>query len=206
MPYLFAASVDASLKGIPVMRGMVLEFADDPTCDHLDRQYMLGDSLLVAPIFNDFGEANYYLPKGTWTNYFTGESIEGGRWMKESHHYLSVPLFVRPNSIIAMGTVNNKPDYDYADGVELQVFGLVEGASASTVIYNIQGQAELKVTAKQVGNVITVEAEGSGKPWTILFKSLTEISSIEGGTYALESTGIRFNPTKGQTKLILQLK
>jgi alpha-D-xyloside xylohydrolase len=126
--------------------------------------------------------------------------------MKESHHYLSVPLFVRPNSIIAMGTVNNKPDYDYADGVELQVFGLVEGASASTVIYNIQGQAELKVTAKQVGNVITVEAEGSGKPWTILFKSLTEISSIEGGTYALESTGIRFNPTKGQAKLILQLK
>lgn len=52
MPYVFAAACEASHRGIPVMRAMILEFPDDPGCDHLDRQYMLGESLLVAPVFH----------------------------------------------------------------------------------------------------------------------------------------------------------
>ena len=61
-----------------MMRSMVLEFEKDLNCRYLDRQYMLGDSLLVAPVFNEDGEAQYYLPQGTWTNYLTGETAEGG--------------------------------------------------------------------------------------------------------------------------------
>ncbi|WP_391595509.1 TIM-barrel domain-containing protein [Yersinia aldovae] len=51
MPYLYSASVQASDQGTSVMRAMMLEFPDDPACDYLDRQYMLGDDLLVAPVF-----------------------------------------------------------------------------------------------------------------------------------------------------------
>ena len=50
--------------GMPVMRAMLLEFPDDPGCDTLDRQYMLGDSLLVAPVFSHDGMVDYYLPPG----------------------------------------------------------------------------------------------------------------------------------------------
>ncbi|QGQ94858.1 alpha-xylosidase [Paenibacillus psychroresistens] len=205
MPYLFAASVDASVKGLPVMRGMVLEFAEDPTTHHLDRQYMLGDSLLVAPIFNDQGEAKFYLPQGTWTNFFTGESVQGERWISQSHTYLSVPLFVRPNSIIAVGNNNNLPDYDYADGVELQVYGFENDAKASTVVYSTDGQAEITVTVKRVGKELTVEVEGSSKPWTVVVKGIKEFSSIEGAATAVEATGLRLLPNDGQTKLVLQL-
>src|SRR5690606_3443709 len=53
MPYLYSKAVEASKRGIPMLRPMVLEFQDDPTCDVLDTQYMLGDALLVAPIFNE---------------------------------------------------------------------------------------------------------------------------------------------------------
>ncbi|MGE5599203.1 MAG: alpha-xylosidase, partial [Bacteroidota bacterium] len=53
MPYLFAAAKEASDRGIPVMRAMMLEFPGDPACDYLDRQYMLGEALLVAPIFSE---------------------------------------------------------------------------------------------------------------------------------------------------------
>ena len=63
-PYLFAAAHDAHDRGWPVMRAMVLEFPNDPACRHLDRQYMLGDSILVAlTIFREDGVAEYYLPK-----------------------------------------------------------------------------------------------------------------------------------------------
>ena len=58
------------------MRAMFLEFPDDPGCLQLDRQYMLGGSLLVAPIFNDEGTVQYYLPTGKWTNIISGEKIE----------------------------------------------------------------------------------------------------------------------------------
>ena len=65
-----------------MMRSMVLEFEQDPACFYLDRQYMLGEKLLVAPVFSEDGVASYYLPQGTWTNYFTGEAVVGGGWRR----------------------------------------------------------------------------------------------------------------------------
>src|SRR5574344_348159 len=64
MPEIWRASVEASRTGLPVMRAMLLEFPDDPGCRTLDRQYMLGDSLLVAPVFSPDGLVEYYLPEG----------------------------------------------------------------------------------------------------------------------------------------------
>lgn len=49
MPYLYTAAVRAHLTGIPVMRPMHMEFWQDRNCAYLDRQYMLGDSVLAAP-------------------------------------------------------------------------------------------------------------------------------------------------------------
>ncbi len=82
-PYLFAAAQDAHEHGWPVMRAMLLEFPDDPSCRHLDRQYMLGDALLVAPIFRQDDIAEYYLPAGKWTSLQTGNVTEGGQWRRE---------------------------------------------------------------------------------------------------------------------------
>lgn len=94
MPYLLDAAQEAHEHGWPVMRSMVLEFPDDPTCQFLDRQYMLGSALLVAPIFNSDGKADYYLPEGEWRNFLTGEVIHGPGWRKDKHTYLSMPLWV----------------------------------------------------------------------------------------------------------------
>jgi len=94
MPYLFGVACEAHEAGVPVMRAMMLEFPGDPGCDTLDRQYMLGDSLLVAPVFTPDGAVDYYLPKGRWTNFLTGQMVEGGRWVHETHGYLSLPLMV----------------------------------------------------------------------------------------------------------------
>jgi alpha-D-xyloside xylohydrolase len=97
MPYLFGHAKAATQEGLPIMRAMVLEFPNDPACSYVDRQYLLVDSLLVAPIFNDTGEVSYYLSPGLWTNFISGERVLGGNWRKERHGYLSLPLMVRPN-------------------------------------------------------------------------------------------------------------
>ena len=69
------------------MRPMQLEFPDDPAVAHLDRQYMLGADLLVAPVFSATGDVEFYLPAGPWTNLFTGEVVEGGGWRRELHGF-----------------------------------------------------------------------------------------------------------------------
>ncbi|GAE92002.1 alpha-xylosidase [Gracilibacillus boraciitolerans JCM 21714] len=117
MPYLYGQAVENNQSGVPVMRAMLLEFPEDSLCETLDRQYMLGgDSILVAPIFNEESLGSFYLPQGRWTHLLTGEVVEGGKWIKEKYDYFSLPLFVRSNTILPMGTREDNPVYDYADG------------------------------------------------------------------------------------------
>ena len=59
------------------MRAMVLEFPADRTCAFLDRQYMLGPDLLVAPVFSDDGDVDVYVPAGEWTSYWDGSRVAG---------------------------------------------------------------------------------------------------------------------------------
>lgn len=94
-PYLAEQAKICHETGIPVMRAMILEFPEDPNCLYLDRQYMLGDKYLVAPVMNADSKAVYYLPAGTWKNYFTGEvlELECGRWIEETVDYFTVPLY-----------------------------------------------------------------------------------------------------------------
>lgn len=94
MPYLLDAAREAHTHGWPVMRAMMLEFPDDPTCRHLDLQYMLGPALLVAPVFNETSEATYYLPAGEWRHLLTGESAHGPGWRTETYDYFGLPLWV----------------------------------------------------------------------------------------------------------------
>lgn len=94
MPYLLDAAQEAHTQGYPMMRAMVLEFPNDPTCRHLDMQYMLGSALLVVPIFNPNGDATYYLPEGGWRNLLTGELVQGPGWRTDKHSYFSLPLWV----------------------------------------------------------------------------------------------------------------
>lgn len=155
LPYLYSSAVQTSRTGIPMMRSMVLEFPEDRNCRYLDKQYMLGDSLLVAPVFNEEGIAEYYLPNGIWTNYFTGEKAEGGCWRKEKHGYLSIPLWVREGSVIPTGIQHESVGYAFDGNLEWKVYGLQEQTDA--VVYQknqeVQSIRLQKEGTKLVGTV-----------------------------------------------------
>lgn len=164
MPYLYAQAVRSHEEGRPMLRPMILDFADR-SCEALDKQYMLGDSLLVAPIFKESGEVEYYLPKGKWVQLLSGEVIEGGRWQKETHDYFSLPLLVRPNSILAVGSCYDKPDYDFAEGVTFYLSEFEDGAGAEIFVTDLKGNKVRCVNALREGNVITVTVEGDSDNW-----------------------------------------
>jgi alpha-D-xyloside xylohydrolase len=110
MPYLLAAGEEAHEQGTPTMRPMLLEYPADPSVEHLERQYMLGGSLLVAPVFNAEGDVSYYLPEGRWYSMLDDRMIDGGRWVRENHDYTSVPLLLRPGSVVPLGSESARPE------------------------------------------------------------------------------------------------
>ena len=167
MPYLYGAAVEAHEHGTPMMRPMMLEFPDDPACDTLDRQYMMGESLLVAPVFHADSHVDYYLPDGLWTSLLDGRKVQGGHWQRETHDFLSLPLMVRPGTVLPMGKHDDRPDYDYTDGLELHVYQLAEGQTVTVKIPDLKGQlaATYTVTMKNGQAEVVTDSE---KPYTVV--------------------------------------
>lgn len=196
MPYLYEAAIVANREGIPTMRSMVLEFSKDKNCSYLDKQYMLGDSLLVAPIFNDECIGEFYLPEGKWTDYFTGKVYEGGKWYSDKYDYLSLPLLVRENSILPMGACEDKPDYDYADGVELCIYELQDGAEVVKTVYGMGGEAELIVKAIRSGDVITIDVDAA-KAYTVRLINV-QAATVEGAEAVAEGQDTILKPVGAQ--------
>ena len=182
MPYLAGAARQVYTEGIPIMRAMIVEFPGDPACTHLERQYMLGDDLLVAPVFSPDGDVSYYVPGGTWTHYLTGRPVCGPGWMRENHSVLSVPLLVRPGAVIPEGAVVDRPDYDYADGVTLRAYELADGARVTTVVPAASGDAAATFVTTRENIVIRVEAAGTGPTWRFLLVGIPRIADVQGGT------------------------
>ena len=166
MPYLYANAVKTHETGIPMMRAMIVDFGDEPATWNLDRQYMLGDNLLVAPIFNEEGTALYYVPAGKWTDIQTGEVFEGGKFYETKHDYFSMPLLARPNSIIAYGQFVKDVVYDYARDAKFVIYQLEDGKQAECTVYDSEAKLVQRIVATRKGDVIEVEADNKDIPFT----------------------------------------
>ncbi|GAA2276085.1 alpha-xylosidase [Actinomadura luteofluorescens] len=194
MPYLAGAARQAYGEGLPMMRAMVVDFPDDPACTHLERQYMLGDDLLVAPVFSSDGEVAYYVPEGVWTHYLTGERVEGGRWVRERHGFDGVPLLVRPGAVVPEGAVDDRPDYDHADGVTLRVY---EPADGTTVVTQVGDTA---FTTVRNGETLRVTGDGT---WNVLLVN-ARAAAVEGGEPSAHPHGVLVKATGGELVITIE--
>ncbi|HEY8879463.1 MAG TPA: hypothetical protein VIN03_17970, partial [Roseateles sp.] len=182
MPYLYAKAKEATETGVPLMRSMLLEHPQDPACATLDRQYQLGEALLVAPVFTESGEVDFYLPEGQWTHLLNGEKKQGGRWYREQHDFLSMPLYAAPNSVIAWGAETEKPAYDYARGTVLRVFELDEGQRVAFTVVGVDGQVAARGTVSRQGQRYAAEVtEGQLRDWRLEVDGRRSPVLAEGG-------------------------
>jgi len=207
MPYLYHAAIQAHEKGTPILRAMMLEFPDEPACDYLDLQYMLGDSLLVAPVFSHDGSVQYYVPEGRWTNLINGNVIEGPCWVKETHNFMSLPLLARPDTVIPFGSQTDRPDYDYSDGVTLQVYHLEDGKQASVEIPTLDGKIETRFDVKREGKVIYIQRQGpSNKTWNVFLIGIDSVENIENTEIEITSGSMMIKADHDTNELTIQLR
>lgn len=179
MPYLARVAGEPSALGVPMMRPMVLEFPEDRATHDIDTQYMLGDALLIAPVFTADGAVDFYLPEGEWTSLWDGTAQPGGRWTSETHDYLTVPVRVRPGTVLPWGAVDDRPDYEWADGVTLRCFALPEGYDEVITVPGLDGAATTW-RVRRAGGEITASSSDARFPWSLEVAGVTASTGAAG--------------------------
>lgn len=179
MPYLFQTGLQPHLNGTPVMRSMFVEFPDDPTCRTLDRQYMFGPNLLVAPVFTYSGDVEYYLPAGVWTNWFTGEKVasEHGVWRNERHGFDTIPLWVREGSVLVTKPGAETPDYEYGKEALVSVF--LDGTDAAEAVVTEADGFSVTFSARKTANGVEVSSS-DGRAFTARLGFGEVVAASEG--------------------------
>ena len=167
MPYLYGQAVVAATEGMPVLRPMAVEFPDDPAATHLDRQYMFGDRLLVAPVFTASGETSYYVPAGTWTHLQTGVTVQGPRWVSEVCDFETVPVYVRPGTVLPIGARDDRPDYAYAEDVTLRAYALEDGAEVTVTVPGLDGAVAAEFAVVRDGGTLTATRRRGTAGWRL---------------------------------------
>ncbi len=100
-PYLYTFAKDVAGSGLPVMRHPMLEYPNDPNTYDCNEEYLLGDKLLVAPVYKQGARTRtLYLPAGNWTDYWTGKQFAGQRTVTVPAPLEQIPIFVQSGSIL----------------------------------------------------------------------------------------------------------
>jgi alpha-D-xyloside xylohydrolase len=198
--------VEAHREGVPMMRAMVLEFPDDPASATLERQYFLGGSLLVVPVLSEDGSVDYYLPAGRWTHLLSGEVQSGGRWHQAKHDFFSLPLFVRPGTVLALGARDERPDYDFASGVTFRVYELADGASVSCEVPGPGGATALRCTVGRIDRQIDATVEGGTiGAWRLQLAGVPAVTVPAGAGVTPDPLGVIVAPAAGSKSVRLSL-
>lgn len=133
MPYIFAEAQTSSAHGWPMLRTLFFEYPEDRTSWLVEDEYMFGSRLLVAPLFDAATTRPVYVPPGTWIDYQTGRSYEGGRWHDITAGAIPIVLLVKNHSVLPhVAVAQNTAAIDWHD-VQLRVFSTDDSASQGTI-------------------------------------------------------------------------
>jgi len=102
LPYLYSAYAEYHDTGVPPARALVMDFPEDPATWTVDDQYMLGPSLMVAPLFTGQKKRAVYLPEGDWYDFWTQRKYAGGCRIEIEKPVDEIPVFVRGNSLLPL--------------------------------------------------------------------------------------------------------
>jgi alpha-D-xyloside xylohydrolase len=121
LPYITASARDCAARSLPMMRALALEWPGDPSTWAIGDQWLFGESLLVAPVFDPSGRRRVYLPEGTWTDWWTGERTAGPRWLDVEAELATLPLWLREGAIVPLGPVMEHVDQRPTEALTLRV-------------------------------------------------------------------------------------
>jgi alpha-glucosidase/alpha-D-xyloside xylohydrolase len=139
LPYNYTVARVACDTGLPMMRALWLHYPDDAEAVKLGNEYMWGSDLLVAPVVQKGVKSRLlYLPAGTWYDWWTGEKVEGKRWIERSIDLATLPLFVRAGAILPLDPVRQYTGQSVNEPTTLRVHA---GTNGTFTLYDDDGES-----------------------------------------------------------------
>lgn len=138
LPYIYSLAGQTYHSNYTIMRGLVMDFADDEAVKNINDQYMFGPSLLINPVYTYKQRSrSVYLPKGQgWYNLYTGEYAEGGQTINAEAAYEKMPVFVKAGSILPFGPALQYTTEKKADTITLYIYA---GKDGDFTLYEDEG-------------------------------------------------------------------
>ncbi|QRN85306.1 glycoside hydrolase family 31 protein [Clostridia bacterium] len=151
LPYIYASAKEASNAGIPMMRGLALEYPRDSVLyENVANQYeyFFGEGILCCPICFGGTKRQVYLPEGDWCDWWSGEIYEGNKAYCIQAELTKTPLFLKKGAIIATydqammttepvnGKKPSRPDLVFE--IYPGVLGEFESSEGVKVAYNLE--------------------------------------------------------------------
>ncbi|GHV53055.1 glycosyl hydrolase family 31 [Spirochaetia bacterium] len=124
LPYLYTAFRRYHTEGLPPVRALVLDYPKDGRTHSIDDQYILGDSLLVAPVFWGQNSRTVFLPEGDWYDFWTHEKINGGRAISYDAPLDRIPVFIKSGSILPLAEPVQYVDAETLFSMTIFCFGV----------------------------------------------------------------------------------
>jgi alpha-D-xyloside xylohydrolase len=151
---------------------------------------MLGDSLLVAPVFTADGTVRFYVPEGTWTHLLDGHRVSGPRWVTERYGFDSVPVFLRPGAVLPIGRRDDRPDVDHSDGVALHVLDADSLTAATVDVPGTAGGPGSSFEVARQGDTLTFLRIAGTQPWSVVLPEGSAVLSVTGGEAQTGGEGV----------------
>lgn len=123
VPYLTAAFQQYALDGTPPFRALVLDAPHDKRLHSVDDQYLIGDRMMVAPLFAGEPDRKIVLPDGDWHDFWTGERFKGGGQIQAHTTRPEIPVYVKSGSLMPWAEVGQFAGAEETRRISVRVYG-----------------------------------------------------------------------------------
>lgn len=138
IPFYYSLAYETFHTGLPIMRPLCLEFPNDPNVANLSDEWMMGDSLLVAPLLQPGGKRSVYLPPGGWYAFGSCKLFKGPRTLEVTAALDEIPVYIRAGSILPLGPALQHTSQLPGGPLELQIY---PGQDATFTLYEDDGES-----------------------------------------------------------------
>jgi alpha-D-xyloside xylohydrolase len=137
VPYLYTAFAKYRDEGIPPFRSLAMDYPNETATHSIYDQWMIGDSLMTAPLVAGQADRKIYLPKGKWYDFWTGESFEGEKEITYSCSLERIPIFVIAGKLIPLAKPVQFIDHNTTFEIEISIYG---NETATAMLYDDDGE------------------------------------------------------------------
>jgi alpha-D-xyloside xylohydrolase len=160
VPALRAAFARYGTDGTPPFRALVLDSPHEAALLEIDDQYMLGDRIMVAPLFAGEASRKVIIPSGNWHDFWTGEAIAGPTTLNVPASFERIPVYVKSGSVLPMGGVGNSTADPATRNLTVRIFG------DGSLPFSIGGKDKPELLLRWSGGKGTIEQHGAARQYS----------------------------------------